>query len=160
MNRNTMCLCALAWTVWMSGCGGPKDKSLLLKDWESVCVAIDPATLLAMNNAVQEKGVGNVKSSDVNLVFKHMDSEFKDESGPGVIVYSGVDSVPSGAMFVEMRVWQCYEAVLADDEASGIHVNPGAPGMNPYTVSAAELRGALEQLPRQPALPFNISVKQ
>ncbi|HPA78004.1 MAG TPA: hypothetical protein PLT67_07615 [Kiritimatiellia bacterium] len=146
-------------TALLAGCGGSKDKSMLLKDWDSVFVPLGIETLTSMDDALKEKGIGNVKSSDMKLVFTYMDSEFSDGIGPGAIVYSDIYAVPPRTMFMEMRVWQCYEAILNDPRAKGIHVNPDAPNKKPYTVSATEMRGALDKLPRQPRMPMDISIK-
>lgn len=144
----------------IASCGVPKDKALLLKDWESVYVSVDPKTIVLMDEVLKEKRIGNVYSSESKIVFTTMESVFNDGEGPGVVVYSDLYSVPSGAIFIEMRVWQCYEAVLEENAVKGIHVNPGVSNKNPYTVSKSEIKNALSRLPMQERLPLDISIKE
>lgn len=151
---------AISLVVFISGCGGSGDKALLLKDWDKVYLPLDIQTLRSMDEALKEKGYGNVKTADMKIVFTYRPAKFNDALGPAVVVYSDVYSVPTGMIFTEMRVWQCYEAVLADPAAQGICVNPDAPGKNPYTVSKSEMSRALGKLPRQEKLPLDISIKK
>ena len=111
-----------------------------------------------MEEALKRKGIGNVTASDLKLIFTYMDSEFEDDHGPGIVVYSTERDVPSGA-YVSMRVWQFYAAASGDTKAVGIHVNPGVPSKNAYVVPKAGLQRVLAKLPRQPALPLDVSIK-
>ncbi len=132
-NAARLCWLPVAATLVLplAGCGSPRDKALLLKDWEEVCVPLDIRTFRSLDEALAEKGYGNVMASDLKLVFLYRESQFDGGTGPGIIVYSDESGVPASTAFTKMRVWQFYEAALADPSAGGIHVNPDAPDKNP-----------------------------
>ncbi|HCD38890.1 MAG TPA: hypothetical protein DEQ77_09305 [Candidatus Omnitrophica bacterium] len=143
----------------MIGCMGNQGKALLLKDWEYVCVPIAPTSLLSLDEALKEKGYGNVMSSDLKIAFTYQDAPFEGETASGIVVYSSEHAVPSNTVYMKMRVWSFYELALDDEKAAGIYVNPNVSGKNPYTVAKAKLREALPKLPHQPALPKDIYAK-
>ena len=143
----------------LSGCG-PQNKALNLADWERVYVPVDPATL--MNTGPSDPSeVGRVpaNASDIEPVFVFEQASFNDGSGPAAVIYSAEEVIPPNTAYMEMRVWQAYEAVLADEKAAGIYVNYGSSQFSPYTVSRAEMEGSLEDLPRQEKLPFNVKMR-
>lgn len=140
----------------LCSCDGKEDKSMLLKDWKIVYVPLDPQTLTSMNDDTLEN-YGLTKAEDFQLIFTYIPSIFSNGQGQGVVVYSDETELPSGCIFTEMRVWQCYEAVINDPQADGIHVNYNSQVKNPYTVSKSELEGALPLLPKQEIIKFNIS---
>ena len=145
----------------IAGCGGQKgDKSLLLEDWAEVCVPIGANTFLSLSEALRSKGYGNVKASDMNIALTYTDAVFDESHGSAVIIYSDEFSVPAGTTFTKMRVWQCYETVIRDAQAQGIHINPHVHGKKSYTVSKNAMKNSLGKLPRQEKLPPDIYVKQ
>lgn len=153
------CIVLLILAACLCSCSGNRDTSLLLKDWEDVCLPIDPVTLLSMDEALKEKGYGNVMVSDSKIVFKYASADFNGVTEQGIVVYSSERDVPEGNSYIKMRVWSCYEAAIADEKSAGILVNPGVSTKNPFVVTKPQMSAALPNLPRQPALPEDIYIK-
>lgn len=159
MQQRVMVLMLCA-AVFACGCRGGGDNGLRLKDMDRVYVALDPATMASLNEALAAKGYGNVRASDMKMVFTYADARFRDGRGPAVAVFTAPGKMAYQTIYTEMRVWQCYEAVLADAKAKGICVNPLSRHGESFTVSRAEMAEALPQLPRPERLPVRISVMQ
>lgn len=157
--RAILLLSIVLFSMSMTGCAGNPDKALLLKDWEYVCVPITPQSLLSLDEALKEKGYGNVMSSDLKIAFTYLDAQFDGKTASGIVVYSSEHAIPSNTVYMKMRVWSFYELALNDEKAAGIYVNPNVSNKNSYTVVKARLQEALPKLPHQAPLPKDIHAK-
>lgn len=145
--------------ILVASCGGPKDKAMLLQEWEYVFLPLDPETMKSMGGVTPDTA-GSAKVSDVKFVYQYADSTFNDGKGPAIILYSSEIEVPPGSTFTKMRVWQAYEIIIQDEKAAGMHVNYNSSRKLPYTVSKPELKNALPKLPKPEKVKFNIMIKQ
>lgn len=135
-----------------AGCGRERNPAMSLQLFETVYVPIDPASFLSLDQALADKGYGHVMASDMKTTYRYHEGY--------LIVYTDVAFIPSGTSVQPMRVRQCYEAVLADEQAQGLYVNPDVPGRRGYPVSKSELSAALPKLPRRDPAPWEIRIKQ
>jgi hypothetical protein len=122
---------------------------------EKVYVPLQAESMLSLDDALAEKGYGNVTSSDFKPRFELFETEF----GPAVVAYSSSDWVEPESLFAPMSVTQWLDAALADPEAQGVVINPRHPGQT-LALTRAELTQALAWLPKQEPLPMEIYVTQ
>jgi hypothetical protein len=111
--------------------------------------------MLSLDDALAEKGYGNVTSSDLKPKFEHFETSF----GPAVVAYSSSDWVERESLFAPMSVTQWLEAALDDAEAKGVVIDPGHPGQM-LALTRAEVTQAMAWLPKQDPLPMEIYVTQ
>ena len=126
-----------------------------LASLDKVFVPISGKSLLSLDDALAEKGYGNVKGSDFRPQFEHADTRL----GPAVVAYSSGDWVPSESLFQPMSVTQWLEAALSDTAASGAVINPGHPGQT-LALSKKQIGEALTRLPRRGPLPMEVYIAQ
>lgn len=122
---------------------------------EKVYVPILGSSMQSLDDALEQKGYGNVKGSDFKPQFRHADTDF----GPAVVAYSSSDWVDREHLFQPMSVTQWLEAALADDSARGVIINPGHPGQV-LALTKQEAVDAIGWLPRQQPLAMEIYVAQ
>lgn len=122
---------------------------------EKVYVLLSPSSLQSLDDALADKGYGNVKSSD----FKPQFETTATELGPAITAFSSADWILPSLMFQPMTVTQWLEAALADDNAAGVIINPGHAGQT-LALTKSEVRDALEWLPRSEPLAMEIHVSR
>lgn len=124
-----------------------------LSKLQKVFVPMSPASLLSLDEALEEKGYGNVKGSDLKPQFEYLETRF----GPALVVYTTTDWLESSSMFQPMSFTQAIEVALEDATARGLLLNPGHPGSR-IALEHEQLVQILARLPKQPALPMEIYV--
>jgi hypothetical protein len=122
---------------------------------EKVYVPILGKSMASLDDALEEKGYGNVKGSDFKPQFEYADTGF----GPALVAYSSGDWMDSHSFFLPMSVTQWLEAALSDDEAHGAVINPGHPGQI-LALTKQEIEETMGWLPKQPPLPMEIYIAQ
>lgn len=141
------------------GCGKEKNRALSLQFFDEVYVPVDPATFLLWDKVLEEKGIGNVTTSNTEIVYTYKNAAIDNTEAPFVIIYTDISFIPSETSFQPMRVHQCYEMVLKDVKSYGICVNPDVSGYTGYTMSKDEIISALPKIPKKEELPENIRIK-
>jgi len=124
-----------------------------LASLEKVYVPLSGKSLLSLDDALAERGYGNVKSSDFRPQFEYVDARF----GRAVVAYSSGDWVPGESLFQPMSVTQWLEAALSDAEAAGVVINPGHPGQI-LALDRTEIADAMGWLPPRAPLPMEIYI--
>ena len=122
---------------------------------EKVYVPLRAESMFSLDDALAQKGYGNVTGADFEPKFEHFETPF----GPAVVAYSTSEWIASQSMFAPMSVTQWLDAALADSGAQGVVINPGHPGQS-LSLTRAEITQAMTWLPRQDPLPMEIYVTQ
>jgi len=122
---------------------------------DKVFVPLDPASLQSLDDALEQKGYGNVKGSDFVPRFHYVEASF----GPAVVAYTNTGWIASQSMYQPMTVTQWLEASLDDEAAGGAVINPGHPGQI-LALSKSEITEVMACLQRQLPLPMEIYVTQ
>jgi len=128
-----------------------------LKSLEKVYVPLLSESMRSLDDALAEKGYGNVMSSDFKPRFRHLDYDF----GPAVVAYSAGDWVEHESFFQPMSLTQWLEAALADSEAKGIIINPGheSEGQT-LALTKPQIIEAMGWLPKREPLPMEVYLAQ
>ena len=126
-----------------------------LSSLEKVYVPVNAASMHSLDDALADKGYGNVKSSDFKPRFETVTTEF----GEAVTAYSSSDWIAPSSMFQPMSLTQWLEAALSYDGAEGVIINPGHPGQT-LVLTKTEIVDALGWLPQREPLPMEIYVSQ
>lgn len=140
------------------GCAPEKNKAFSLEFFDQVYVPVDMATFISMDKALEEYGYGNVTASNTETVYTYKPVQLEGEDVSALVIYSDISFVPSGSSFQPMGVRQCYEALISDDKAGGIFVNPER--ANGYVITKADIEKALPKLPKKEPLAWAINIKQ
>lgn len=156
--RNTMKnLTTLILTVFLSlslmACD--TNKAMNLKNWDKVYVLIEPSSL---DLGITPDQAGTSKVEDIKMKYVYAETNFGKVTGPALIVYSDLSSVPKGSVYMAMRVWQSYDAAIKDEKAIGIHVNYQSKQMTPYAVKQEDLEEAMANLNHEDPIKFNVSM--
>lgn len=126
-----------------------------LASLEKVYVPLHPESLQSLDDALEQNGYGNVKSSDFVPRFETVETK----NGAAIAAYSTSEWIGSSSLFQPMSLTQWLESALADERAQGVVINPGHPGQT-LSLTKAEIAEALEWLPRRDPLPTEIYVTQ
>jgi hypothetical protein len=125
-----------------------------LEGLEAVYVPIDPASMLSLNDALADKGYGNVTVDDFKRKYVLHSTSF----GSAVVAYSDESQVPPETLFEPMSVTSWLERALAEETAAGVVLDPGA--STSVALNKTEIGEALAKLPRQPEIPMEAVYKQ
>lgn len=126
-----------------------------LRTLEKVYVPLLPGSMDSLDDALANKGYGNVNASDFRPRFEHVATEL----GPAVVAYSSGDWIERESLFQPMTVHQWLEAALEDLEAQAVIINPGHPGQT-LALTRAEVVEAMGWLPEREPLPMEIYIAQ
>lgn len=124
-----------------------------LSSLEKVYVPLRASSLQSLDNALADKGYGNVMSSDFEPHFETIETDI----GPAIVAYSSADWVESSTLFQPMSLTQWLDAALSDEASKGIIINPAHAGQT-LALTKTEIVQALEWLPRRDALPMEIHI--
>jgi hypothetical protein len=124
-----------------------------LSSLETVYVPLKASSLQSLDNALADKGYGNVTASDFQPQFETVTTEF----GAAVIAYSSSDWIASNSMFQPMSLTQWLDAALAEDASEGVIINPGHAGQT-LALTKTEIVQALRWVPRRDPLPMEIHI--
>jgi hypothetical protein len=122
---------------------------------EKLFVPLATASLQSLDDALEQKGYGNVKSADFAPKFQHVETSF----GPAVVAFTSTEWIASQSMYQPMSVTQWLEASLGDEAAKGVIINPEHPGQI-LALSKNEVLEVLTWLPPKDPLPMEIYVTQ
>lgn len=120
-------LSVLALVALLPACGkrdGPVARRL--RPLKELYVPVQTASLLSMDKALAEKGIGNVMASDFRPQFQFWEQKRPEGDILAIGVYTHRDSMPEGA-FLTMTPVQFLETALADPEVPGVLFNPRTP---------------------------------
>ena len=126
-----------------------------LQKLPKVYVPLSPASLQSLDDALEQNGYGNVRSSDFKPQFETVDTPF----GPAITAFSSSDWIAPNSMFQPMSVRQWLEASRGVDSAAGVIINHGHPGQI-LALTNAEVAEVLTWLPQQEPLSMEIYVSQ
>lgn len=140
------------------GCAPEKNKALSLQFFDEVYLPVDMMTFLSMDEALKEHGYGNVSASNTKTVYTYKPVQLEGEDISALVIYTDISFIPSEVSFQPMRVRQCYETVISDDQAGGIFVNPER--ANGYVITKADIEKALPKLAKKEPLAWAINIKQ
>ncbi len=151
---------SLSLISFCAGCGQEKNKALSLQFFDTVYAQVSPETFLSLDKALKEYGYGNVTAKNTKTYYVYSDLSVNGKQSPYMVIYTDINFIPSGSSFQPMRVYQCYEILLADTSAAGILVNPDVEGRKSYSFSREEIASALPRIPKKEPLAWQISIKQ
>lgn len=138
-------LSILALAVLLPACGkrdGPVARRL--RPLKELYVPLPTSSLLSMDKALAEKGIGNVMASDFKPQFQHWEWKRKEGNVLAIGVYTQRAAVPRDTAFMPMSPVQFLRAALADPEAPGVLFDPGTP--KAWFIIRNEMSSALASL--------------
>ena len=118
----------LATVLFLPACGkrdGPVARRL--RPMKELYIPIRTSSLLSMDKALAEKGIGNVMTSDLKPQFQLWEWKRKEGSVLAIGVYTRQTTLPKEGAFLTMTPVQFLEAALADPESPGVLFDPGTP---------------------------------
>lgn len=137
-------LTLLALVILLPACGtrdGPVARRL--RPLKELYVPIQTASLLSMDKALAEKGIGNVMASDFKPQFQFWEWKRPEGDVLAIGAYTHRDIMPAGA-FLTMTPVQFLETALADPEVPGVLFNPRTP--KAWFIIRREMTAALASL--------------
>ena len=150
------CVVGVLGVALCCGCGGGEtNPAMTLQFADRVFVALDPEGL--PSGAVGARFTGN--RAKIHEHFAHFETVFDETlSAPAIVVYSNVRYIPSGTVFLPMRVVNLYRAATQDRLASGIVVNPGLSGVQTYAMTTEQIASAIPRVMQHRPLDLEIQV--
>ncbi|HBU08027.1 MAG TPA: hypothetical protein DEA99_02250 [Candidatus Omnitrophica bacterium] len=99
-----------------------------------------------------------MSASNTKTVYTYKPVQLEGGDISALVIYTDISFIPSGSSFQPMRVRQCYETVISDDQAGGVFVNPER--ANGYVIPRSDIGAALPKLPKKEPLAWAIHIKQ
>lgn len=127
--------------------------------FDSVYVQVSPETFLSLDRALKEYGIGNVTDKNTKIYYAYRDLSIDGKQSAYMVIYTDISFMPADFPFQPMRVYQCYETLLADTHAGGVLVNPDVEGRKSYRISREEITSALPRIPKKEPLSWQIRIK-
>lgn len=138
-------LTILASILILPACGrrdGPVARRL--RPLKEVFVPVRTSSLLSMDKALAEKGIGNVMASDLKPQFQYWEWKRKEGNVLAIGVYTQRAALPREGAFLTMSPVQFLQTAMDDPEVNGILFNPNTP--QAWFIIRREIPPALESL--------------
>jgi hypothetical protein len=142
-------LSAVFLIVFLPACGrrdGPVARRL--RPLKELYVPIRTASLLSLDRALAEKGIGNVRGSDLKPQFQLWEWKRKEGNVLAIGVFTRQTDLPKNGAFMTMSPVQFLQAALADPDVQGVLFNPNTP--KAWYITQGEARQALASLELPP----------
>jgi hypothetical protein len=95
---------------------------------DTLYVPIKGESFLSLQQALAEKGYGNVTASDFKPVFVYEQAKTPQKEITATVVYTAEDAIPANTTFFTMPLRQFVQAVMDDSQSQGAVFDPGVAG--------------------------------
>jgi hypothetical protein len=150
---------ALLSVMCLAGCADG-NSAMKLKKTSTVYIPLAPASFESLDQALAEKGYGNVVAGDLKHKYLYGTAVFDGKTCTVILAYTEEQFIPSGTTYQPMSASQWLKVAVADESCEGIAFNPGREPPDSFSALKSDAAAALKTLPPQDPLPVKIMVKQ